>query len=390
MNGPQIISILIVLAALTHVDGPAVFGQRKGEPRVFLLGIKDQELNSKDQAAVQRIDAEARKALTAKVAAIVSKPATPPSGDKHDYMSQAPYFWRDPNTATGFPYVRRDGERNPEIKKFPDHDLLDTMVRTVERLALGYFVTGKKEYAARAGEILRMWFIDPATKMNPNLQYAQAIPGLNTGRGIGIIETRGLTSVVDSVGLLAGSPSWSRADQAGVEAWFSSYLAWLHESKNGKEESAAKNNHGTFYDVQIASFALFVGKRDLAKSVLETAKQKRIAMQIETDGRQPLELERTKSWDYSVMNLEGLASLAKLAEHVGIDLWSFQTVDGRGIRKALLFLTPFARDPTKWPYKQISTIEPERFDAIVRRARGKYKDAEFQRPAVSLPATVRR
>src|SRR5215204_6103060 len=178
MNGPRIIPILFVLATLTHVGGPAVFGQRQRKPRVFLLGISggDQELNSKDQAAVQRIDAEARKALTAKVASIVSKPATPPSGDKHDYMSQAPYFWRNPNTATGFPYIRRDGERNPEIKRYPDHDLLDTMIDTVERLSLGYFVTGKKEYATRAGAILRMWFLHPSTRMNPNLEFAQAVP----------------------------------------------------------------------------------------------------------------------------------------------------------------------------------------------------------------------
>ncbi len=390
MNGLRIIPILIVLGALTHAGIPAVFCQCQGEPRVFLLGITsgDKELKTKDQPAVRRIDAEAAKALTAKIASIVSKSATPPSGDKHDYMSQAPYFWRDPNTATGLPYIRRDGERNPEIKQFPDHDLLDTMVRTVERLALGYFVTGKKEYAARAGEILRMWFIDPATKMNPNLQFAQAIPGLNTGRGIGIIETRGLTRVVDSVGLLDGSPTWSRSDQAGIEAWFSKYLAWLQESKNGTEESAAKNNHGTYYDVQAASFALFVGKREVAKAILETAKRKRIAVQIEADGRQPLELERTKSWDYSVMNLEGLVSLARLADHVGIDLWNFQTADGRGIRKAFLFLDPFARDPKKWPYKQITPIVPARFHVILQTAGDKYKDLEFQKLAVSLPTTA--
>src|SRR5215203_7128777 len=249
MNRDRITSTLLFVVMLLAAGGTLVSAQRSVQPRIFLLGIKALDRAKKSgNSSVKQIDDAARKALTSKVASIVSKQATPPSGDKHDYMSQAPYFWRNPNTATGFPYIRRDGERNPEIKQFPDHDLLDTMVRTVERLALGYFVTGKKEYAARAGEILRMWFIDPATKMNPNLQFAQAIPGLNTGRGIGIIETRGLTSVVDSVGLLARSPSWSRTDQAEVEAWFSSYLAWLQESKNGKEESAAKNNHGTFYD----------------------------------------------------------------------------------------------------------------------------------------------
>jgi hypothetical protein len=362
-----------------------IVAQKSVEPRVFLLDVKaeDRQKSLADPAATQ-IDNDAKRALSAKVASIVSKQAAPPSGDKHDYMSQAPYFWRNPNTPTGLPYVRRDGERNPEIEKFPDHELLDTMVSTVERLSLGYFVTGKREYADRAGEILRMWFLDPSTRMNPNLEFAQAVPGINTGRGIGIIETRGLTRVVDSVGLLAGSASWSKTDQAGIEAWFSKYLAWLVESKNGKEENAAKNNHGTFYDVQIASFALFVGNRELARTTLETAKQKRIATQVEKDGRQPLELERTKSWDYSVMNLDGLVSLAKLAEHEGIDLWNFQAAGRGDIRQAILFLAPFARDSKKWPYKQISTVSPVRFEAIARWAGGKYKDAEFQRLVGSL------
>ncbi len=371
-----ILTLIVIAAALFGVS--TAFGQQPVRPRVFLLEVRAIEPSD---PAFKKIDRDAHKALGAKVDSIVTKQAMPPSEDKHDYMSQAPYFWRNPNTATGFPYVRRDGERNPEIKQYPDHDLLDTMIKTVEQLALGYHVTGTKEYSARAGEILRMWFIDPATKMNPNLEFAQAIPGLNTGRGIGIIETRGLTRVVDSVGLLADSPSWSRSDQAGVEAWFSKYLTWLRESKNGKDESAAKNNHGTYYDVQVASFALFVGNRDLARTTLDTAKQKRIAAQVEKDGRQPLELERTKSWDYSVMNLEGLISLAVLGEHVGVDLWGFQTADGRGIRKATLFLEPFARDPKKWSYKQISPISPERFHAVMEKARGKYKDPEFQKLA---------
>ena len=82
--------------------------------------------------------------------------------------------------------------------------------------------------------------------MNPNLEFAQAIPGLNTGRGIGIIETRGMVKVVDAVGLLEGSPSWSKADQAGVEDWFARYLKWLRESKNGRDEARRKTTTAHF------------------------------------------------------------------------------------------------------------------------------------------------
>ena len=383
----------ILVFALFLLGGHLIVAQT---PRVFVLNAKilserkakifdAKAPDTSYKAAIENIDNEAKKALKVEVRSIVTKEAMPPSGDKHDYVSQAPYFWRNPNTADGFPYIRKDGERNPEIHRFPDHSLLDAMIQTVDKLATAYYFTEKEEYAARASEILRMWFLDDKTKMNPNLNFAQAIPGLNTGRGIGIIETAEFTRVVDSIGLIGGSKSWKKEDQAGLEAWFAKYLEWMTTSKNGLDEAAAKNNHGMYYDDQVVSFALFTGKTDFAKKQLEQVSKKRIEKQIESDGRMPLELERTKSWNYSNFNLEAMIRLAEMGGNVGIDLWTFQEKDGSGIRRAMEFLYPFLNTENKWKYEQIEGFEPERLLPLLRRAARKYTDEKFQKMMATVP-----
>lgn len=373
-------------------SGQTIFAQM---PRVFILNSKllnerkakmfDAKSPDKSfDAAIFTLEKEAKKLLNAKFWSVMDKEIAPPNGNKHDYMSQAPYFWRNQNTPNGLPYIRKDGERNPEIETITDRKNLDKMEKAVATLSLAYFFTNKEEYAAKATENLRMWFLDSKTKMNPNLQFAQAIPGVNTGRGIGIIETRELTDVIDAVGLLQGSKSWTKSDQTGLEKWFDDYLKWLMTSKNGVDESAAKNNHGTFYDVQIVAFALFVGKQDLAKKILETAKEKRFAKQIESDGLQQLELERTKSWDYSVMNLDGFIKLAELGEHGEVDLWNYQNDQGRGnIRKAIVFLTPYLDGKNKWTFAQIDTMKSEKLFPLIRRANRKYTDEKFKQITLS-------
>jgi len=362
-------------------------------PLVFLLEAKQlqvtrERIHDGDQNALvawARLERDAQKAMSSGTFSVVTKGATPPSGDKHDYMSQAPYFWPNPKSANGLPYISRDGERNPEINQITDHHSLDQLESSVETLALAYYFKGDEAYAAKAVELLRVFFLDPATRMNPNLQYAQGIPGVNTGRGIGLIETRGLTSVVDAIGLLAGSKALTEKDRQGLQEWFGKFLQWMLESKNGRDEAAAKNNHGTHYDVQIASFALFVGKKELAVQVLQDARQKRIAKQVEPDGRQPLELARTKAWSYSHMNLEGLMLLATLGERSGVDLWNFQTSDGRSIRKALDFLTPVALGEQKWQYPEIDGVKPETLFPLMRRASSVYRDKQYQSMMTRLP-----
>jgi hypothetical protein len=362
-------------------------------PRVFIidgrkLAATKRRIQSGDQifaAALAKLETDARRALQQKPGSVVTKIVTPPSGDKHDYTSQAPYFWANPDKPDGLPYINRDGERNPEIYKITDHLTLDQMEAAVRTLSLAYYFKDNEEYAAKATQLLRAWFLDSATRMNPNLEYAQFIPGVNTGRGIGLIETRGLANTVDAIGLLAGSKSWTPADQKGLEAWFSKFLQWMQESRNGREENAAKNNHGTFYDVQAMSFALFVRRNDLAKQIAEAAKEKRIALQIEPDGRQPLELRRTKAWSYSNMNLDGLMLLARLSESAGVDLWAYQTRDRRGIRGALEFLYPYAMEDRKWIYQQIGGFEAKSFFSLMRRAATHYQDQKFKAAELRIP-----
>ncbi len=361
-------------------------------PRVFLLDGKQlSETRLKISSdttlrpALDKLERDAKKALKVDVLSVVTKAVVPPSGDKHDYMSQSPYFWKDPKKADGLPHIRRDGEKNPETKNFPDHEQLDALIKNVEILSLAYYYTGKEAYAAKATGLLRMWFIDAKTKMNPNLEYAQGVPGQSTGRSFGIIETRGLSRVVDSIGLLDGSKSWTSADQAGLISWFGKFLDWLTTSKNGTEESKAKNNHGTWYDVQTTSFYLFVGKTEAAKKILESAKQVRIATQIEPDGSQPLEMARTRSLSYSTINLEAFLSLARLGDTAGVDLWSFQTKDGRSIRKAIGYLYPFAAGEKKWDHQQIIDFQPDQLRSVLRLATDKYSDADFKKMMSSLP-----
>src|SRR5262249_52604236 len=309
---------------------------------------------------------------------VMDKQMLPPSGDKHDYMSMGTYWWPNPNTANGLPYIRRDGERNPEIEKIPDHQNLGRVGKDARTLALAFYVTGNETYAARAALLLRTWFLDSATRMNPNLNFGQGIPGISTGRGTGIIDSHGLTDVVDAVGLLARSTNWKAEDQKGMEKWFAAYLSWLRQSPIGQDEAKAKNNHGTFYDVQVADFALFTGQPGLAREVVDQAKEKRMARQVMPDGSQPLEAARTRSLSYSLFNLEGLMKLAELGEHTGVDLWSFQTADGRSIRRALDYLLPFAGGDKKGEHQQITEFKSQEIVLLLLQAAHKFQQPGYE------------
>jgi len=387
--------ILIVLVLTTwrmaraEQPVPRYFGVRPGalaEAKARLAG-GDQSL----QPALRYLVEQADDALQTSPPSVMEKAKTPPSGDKHDYLSLAPYWWPDPASTNGLPYIRYDGKVNPESRK----DAIDLnrnrlMASTVETLALAYYFTGKEAYAEHAARCLRTWFLDPVTRMNPNLNYAQGVPGVNTGRGTGIIEGLNIAEAADAAELLAGSSAWMPKDDEALKAWLKTYLDWLLTSKNGLDEAGARNNHGTLYDVQAVRLALITGRTDVARQIAEAAKQKRIAVQIEPDGRQPLELERTAAFSYSHLNLGGLCMLATLGEHVGVDLWHYQLPDGRGLARALDFLMPYLVDPPKkWPYQQIKDFSRAEFAPLLRQAALAYNEGKYENILAAFPQVSR-
>jgi hypothetical protein len=333
----------------------------------------------KDDYSLQLIDSLKKQAdglLTMRPVSVIDKAFTPASGSKHDYMSQAPYFWYDSTKTNGLPYTRKDGQRNPEINKITDHGYFGDLDNAARILSLAYYFTGEEKYAEKAAGLLRYWFFDEATRMNPNLDYAQAVPGVNTGRGIGIIESRSLVGIADAVGLLQGSESWTAADTKNLQQWYGQFLNWMLTSKNGKEENAAKNNHGTWYSVQAIDYALFTGNKEKAKQLVEESKR-RIDSQFTKEGKQPLELARTNALGYSTMNLRGWFDLATLAEKTGVNLWQYKNSEGSGIQTVLNWLEPYALGEKKWEYQQISNYNKNEFYPILLLAAQKFNDPHY-------------
>jgi len=352
MKPPLSLSAMLALASVAcAADAPRVFTL----DGPALVSARDR-LAHGDAAlapALAALRTEADKLLKGKPASVMDKTKTATSGDKHDYYSFGPYWWPDPAKPGGRPYIRHDGRVNPESRQGTDAGAFGHTCNAVETLGLAFWFTGDERYAVKAAQLTRVWFLDPATRMNPNLEHAQAIPGINDGRGTGILDAHVLADLTDGLALLAGSPAWTAADAAALTAWLESYYAWLTTSRNGRNERDTANNHGSWFDAQAAHLALVLGKDADAKAIATAALTHRIAKQIEPDGRQPLELARTNSLHYSLFNVQALVRLAHVGSHVGVDLWAVSTPDGRSLRAALHNLAPYVDPAMQWPQQDL-------------------------------------
>jgi hypothetical protein len=309
--------------------------------------------------AYKELIKEAEKALKNGTYSVTFKKGIAPNGDNHEYVSLSRYFWPDSTKKDGLPYISKDGQSNPELEHY-DRNPLGDMASSVTTLSLAYYYSGNERYAKKAVELLRVWFLNKATRMNPNLDYAQFIPGVdnNKGRNAGLIDSYSFVNMLNAVKLLEKSKNYTPADREELKKWFADFAVWWQTAKQALSEKNSKNNHGTAYDVQLATYALFAGDNKTALEIINAFPKKRLFPQIESDGSQPQELRRTLAFHYSVYNIQFMIDMCAIAKSQGIDMYNRQSTDGRAVYKAVDFLTPYlGKDLSAWHYQQISGWE---------------------------------
>lgn len=308
---------------------------------------------------------------------VTDKTTLPPSNDPHDYWHPAPYYWPNPLRPSGMPYINRDGQRIPGTKLYdPESDKYDRtrlqrLFDDTTMLAMAWKFFHDKRFAEHGASLIKTWFLNPDTKMNPNLNYAQVRMGhdRNMGSNWGIIEMKDLYFFLDAVRIIQNDGFLSSQEQNMLKEWLAEYLQWLRTSPQGTKERSSKNNHGLYYDLQVASIACFLEEHILVRDTLRDSRF-RILEHFKSDGSQPHELNRTTTAHYCCFNLQGWIHLALLAEFCGEDLWNFEGKEGQSIKKAMHWL--LAHMGKEWPYQQIDEFDHERFYPIYYACKTKY------------------
>jgi hypothetical protein len=380
----------IIVAAFLLTAG--LWAEKGGKSRTFLVKIKHLEMSKKKieegdretRIHFKNLVRSANNALKRKIHPITRKVYVAPSGDKHDFIAYGAYAWPNPDSEDGMPWKLRDGYANPKAKI--DWNRFLPMSETVEILAYAFYFTGDEKYAQRAAELLRTWFIDKKTRMNPNAEYGKVIPGKTKGgypvAGFGYCFRR----IYDSAGILDGSEHWTKKDRRQFRTWTKKFIKWALNSPYGEKERTANGNHTTFYHMIMTLQYLYVGDRTAASESLEGYK-KRMRIQFTPDGKQPFEMKRVNNYDYSRCNLQIALDLAQLGDHFQrIDLWSYLNRRKGSIRKSIEFMVPYLSGKKQWDHFKRGSfkVPPVLRWQLLRRAAVGFREPAFENAAKAV------
>jgi len=363
-------------------------------PEVLLMDAKylaqsKMRIENNDTSIMPAFDQlleEADAALAEGPYSVTDKVKLPPSGNKHDYASYSRYWWPDPTKPDGLPYIRKDGETYPGSQSLEESDRqrIGALGVNTETLGLAYYFTGEEKYAEKAAQLLRVWFIDDETRMNPNVNHAQCRPGHNTGTKSGILDGRLLTRALEGSLLISESGALSNAEHQQLKEWATEYFQWLTTNKMALDEAASRNNHGSYYDAQAMYFALYTDNQDAAIRIAENFVETRLYRQIKPDGSMPEEMARTRPLFYSNYNLHAMFLVAHLAKQVGVDVYETTNSDSR-LRAGLDYVVPYADSNKDWPQPSIGTFNRLEIYPILLMAEIAYPDGNYLDLAEMLP-----
>ena len=299
---------------------------------------------------------------------VTAKKKLPPSKDPRDYMTLSPYWWPDSTKTDGLPYIRKDGERNPEVYEYPERENANRFGDAAYCLGVLYYITGKEVYAKACANHLRTWFTDPKLGMNPNMTYAQAVPGMKKMRGSGFIDSRRFSRALGVAKLIEGSKSWTPSDKKKLDDWAAAFCYWMESSTQGQRESHAANNHGLWYEAIHVMVLAYLDRTDRIREVAEQSILPKMGAQIADDGSLPQELKRTLSLHYSTFALEALMEANQITSQIGINLWGTPASNGKVASQAVEYLYPYYLNPESWKFKQIKPFDQSRAAILLYEA----------------------
>ncbi len=332
-----------------------------------------------------------RNYLTMKPLSIVDdKTHLAPSRDPRDYISLSPYWWPDPKVESGVPYIRDDGKTNPEVYEYHERERGELFGRAVQTLAVVYYLSQDEKYATKAAELIRTWFLDHKKGMNPNMTYAQYVPGMTRIRGTGIIDSRRFITGLNAAQIIAESDAWSEKDEKALKRWAMAFAYWLENSINGITESKSQNNHGLWYDMILQATVMYSGDYDHLREIIIEQQLPRFDRQIAEDGSLPHELARTLGLHYTTFTLEAVNYSDIMAQKIGVDVWGYRSQKGRSMKMAVDYVLPYYEDPQKWPHKQIKPFVTSRGAIILFHAGRRFDDATYSDMALKIGQNSKR
>ena len=351
------------------------------------------EHKNSGKASQESLDAlykNANEILTQPLLRVTDKKLKALSGNNHDYMSMGIYWWPNPDTPDGLPYVRRDGYTNPNANDGIHPSKVYARIHTLA-LAAFYFEERAAEYAEYANRQLYDWFVNPETYMSPHAKYAQAIPGICEGRCTGLIDFSSSYVLFNGIGILEEMGLADKKITGGVRDWFVKFTDWMLTHRYGIEECNDTDNHGSWYDAQIITAAVFTGRKSLARNICLTAYERRIRTLVENDGSQPSELRRTKAINYSLYNLKAMIVIASVAERLGFsDYWGIDEYRNKCILKSAAdYLYPFVTGAEEFPFEE---LHPEQCAAglasVMRSVQKRYPDTDYENKISALGKSI--